>query len=70
MQEEGRDIYCNTCKRIKKGYLKKCGCGGKWTYREFPLNWVPYATRKQQEWGYVNQVFEFMGLDELHSTKK
>ena len=30
MQEQGRDLYCNRCNKIMDGYLKKCGCGGKW----------------------------------------
>jgi hypothetical protein len=63
MQEQGRDLYCNTCNRAKSDYLRKCGCGGKWILKEFPLKWVPFMQRKGKEWNFVNEVFEFMGIE-------
>ena len=62
MQEQGRDLYCDRCNRIKQDWLRRCGCGGKWCLREFPLKWVGYTRRKEGEWEFVNRVFEFMGL--------
>jgi hypothetical protein len=64
MQEQGRDTYCDRCNRIKKGYLKKCTCGGKYIFKEFPLNWVPYTPRNENDWKFVNDAFEFMGIDD------
>ena len=63
MQEQGRDLYCNRCNRIMDGFLKKCSCGGQWELKDHPLNWVPYANREDEAWGYVNKVFEFMGVE-------
>ena len=57
MQEQGRDLYCNTCNRAKSDYLRKGGCGGKWVLKEFPLKWVPFMQRKGEEWNFVNEVF-------------
>lgn len=62
MQEQGRDIYCSICNRIKQDYLRKCGCGGKWVLKEFPMAWVPFTQRTGEEWSFVNEVFEFMGI--------
>lgn len=62
MQEQGRDLYCSRCNRIMDGFLKKCSCGGRWELREFPLKWVPYVSRDDPGWEYVNKVFEFMGV--------
>jgi hypothetical protein len=50
------------CNRIKQDYLRKCGCGGKWVLREFPLNWVKFTQKKGEEWKFVNEVFQFMGV--------
>jgi hypothetical protein len=57
MQEQGRDTYCDRCHRLKRGYLKKCNCGGKWIFKEQPLSWVSYTKREEKDWEFVNQVF-------------
>lgn len=62
MQEQGRDLYCNRCSVILQGFLKKCGCGGKWEIKEQPLNWLPYISREDSSWEYCNKIFEFMGV--------
>ena len=62
MQEQGRALYCDRCNRIKQDYLRKCGCGGKWTLKEFPLKWIPFTQRVDESWKFVNEVFEFMGM--------
>ena len=46
MQEQGRDLYCNRCKNIMQGFLKKCSCGGRWELGEKPLEWLTYMPRE------------------------
>jgi hypothetical protein len=51
MQEQGRDTYCDRCNRIKKGYLKKCTCGGKYIFKEFPAELgTVYAQGMKNDW--------------------
>lgn len=50
MQEQGRDLYCDRCNRVRQDYLRKCECGGKWSVKELPLRWVGFVKRKEGCW--------------------